>query len=94
MLDSRLGSVKVQTAILDVLVNPLCCFQEGLFHVLTSEEEDGGYRMERLRYRLNKLIYLFIFKGLFRIKSVSTYVLALASRNSKPEQQQEVEIIQ
>lgn len=37
VLDSRLGSVQVQTSILDVLVNPLCCFQEGLFHVLSAE---------------------------------------------------------
>lgn len=38
VLDPRLCSVQVQTAVLDVLVNPLGCFQEGLLHVLPSED--------------------------------------------------------
>lgn len=39
VLDSRLGGVQVQAAILNVLVDPLRCLQEGLLHVLASAEE-------------------------------------------------------
>lgn len=37
MLDPRLGGVQVQAAILDVLVDLLSSFQEGVLDIFTSE---------------------------------------------------------
>ena len=54
VLDTRLCSVQVQTAVLDVLINPLCCFQEGFFHIFSSEgrrkanKEPSGTRTGRV----------------------------------------------
>lgn len=48
MLDPGLGGVQVQAAILDVLVDLLCGFEEGVLDVFTSEssarrrEREGG----------------------------------------------------
>lgn len=41
MLDPRLGSIQVQTAILDILVDLLSSFQEGVLNVFTSENRQG-----------------------------------------------------
>lgn len=43
MLDPRLGSVQVQAAILDVLVNLLGSFQEGVLHVLASAQANDQH---------------------------------------------------
>lgn len=45
VLDSRLGGVQVQAAILNVLVDPLRCLQEGLLHVLASAGEAEAERV-------------------------------------------------
>lgn len=39
VLDSGLGRIQVQTAVLDVLVNSLGRLQEGLFHVFSSGDQ-------------------------------------------------------
>lgn len=41
MLNPRLGSIQVQAAILDILVDLLSSFQEGVLNVFTSENRQG-----------------------------------------------------
>lgn len=41
MLDPRLGSIQVQAAILDILVDLLSSFQEGVLNIFTSENRQG-----------------------------------------------------
>lgn len=74
VLDSGLGRIQVQTAVLDVLVNSLGRLQEGLFHVFSSgDQRNKGQEGNR--------------NGTAR-HGERTHVFALASRNSKPEGQE------
>lgn len=41
MLNPRLGSIQVQASILDILVDLLSRFQEGILNVFTSENRQG-----------------------------------------------------
>lgn len=50
VLDSWFCSIQVQAPILDVLVDPLCCLQEGLLHILSSGEEAVGQNAQYLIY--------------------------------------------
>lgn len=52
MLNPRLGSIQVQAAILDILVDLLSSFQEGVLNVFTSEQTGHTHKCELHRRRL------------------------------------------
>lgn len=54
VLDPRLCGIQVQAAVLDVLVDLLGSFQEGVLHVFTSGHRRGAQKGERRRRRREK----------------------------------------
>lgn len=85
MLDPRLGGVQVQAAVLDVLVDLLSRFQEGVLDVFTSKTRsiNTNVRKEAIGSFEN------VSRGIFHVSAevievVQTYVFALASKNNRP----------